>query len=164
MRIAIIADTHLPRGARRIPDRCTERLAKADLIIHAGDIATRAVLAELEAIGPPLVAVCGNVDEPALATALPIETTIDADGAKIGVVHDSGPRGGRAARLRTRFPGCDAVIFGHSHMPQNEYYAQHDLHLFNPGSPTERRRAPHHTMGEANVSGGGLRFRLIELD
>ncbi|HEV2061325.1 MAG TPA: metallophosphoesterase family protein, partial [Solirubrobacteraceae bacterium] len=99
MRLAIIADTHMPRGSRRLP---VERLRDADLILHAGDLSTAAVLDELEAIGPPVVAVHGNVDEPAVRERLPEERLIDAAGARIAMVHDAGPAKGRLERLRIR--------------------------------------------------------------
>ena len=83
----------------------------------------------------------GNVDDAAVQAALPEAATIDADGARIAVVHDAGPARGRLARLRSRFPDADAVIFGHSHLPLHER-DDDGFQIFNPGSPTERRRAP----------------------
>jgi uncharacterized protein len=162
-RLAIISDTHLPRGSRRLPDRCLELLAGADVILHAGDVATAGVLSELRAIGPPLHAVCGNVDEAALAHELPEELTVELDGVRIAMVHDSGAAAGRMARMRRRFPEADAVVFGHSHIPLHET-GPDGLQLFNPGSPTDRRRQPRHTMGLATVADGSVRFELIQLD
>jgi putative phosphoesterase len=164
--VAIISDTHLPRGARRLPDDCVARLRSADLILHAGDISTVAVLRELEALGPPVAAVHGNVDEPALTELLPAERTVEADRARIALTHDAGPTTGRLERLRTRFPAADAVVFGHSHMPLLEA-GEGELagfQIFNPGSPTDRRRQPRHTMGCARTdAAGGLEFELVEL-
>ena len=134
--IAVVADTHLPRGGR-LPDACVCRIAAADLLIHAGDFSTVAAYEQLAAIGPRLVAVHGNVDEPALARLLPERTTIEVAGARI------------------------AVVFGHSHLPLLESEA--GFQIFNPGSPTERRRAPARTMGIAEVSGGEVRFRHLTL-
>ncbi len=161
MQIAIISDTHLPRGARRLPDACVERLKAADLIIHAGDLSTLAVLRELEGYGP-VVAVHGNVDDPEVRAALPAAASIEAVGATIAVIHDAGPAKGRLARLRRRFPDADAVVFGHSHIPIHER-AEDGFQIFNPGSPTERRRSPAHTMGMARIQDGGAGFELIEL-
>jgi uncharacterized protein len=160
--IAIIADTHLPRGKRRLPDSCVERLNEADLIVHAGDISTLAVLEELRSYGE-LIAVYGNVDDKAVRAALPETATFDAAGARIAVVHDAGARTGRLNRLRRRFPDADAVIFGHSHMPLHER-GPDGFQIFNPGSPTDRRRAPHHTMGLARASDGAVVFELVDLD
>ena len=162
MLIAILADTHLPRGKRRLPPNCVERLMEADLIIHAGDFVTMAVLNELRSYGE-VVGIHGNVDDPAVRAALPQTTTFDTDSATIAVIHDAGPRIGRLARLRRRFAEADAVIFGHSHIPLHEQ-AEDGFQIFNPGSPTERRRAPHHTMGMARVLGGSIDFELVNLD
>jgi hypothetical protein len=158
---AVIADTHLPRGRRRLPDSCRGRIAASDLLIHAGDFSSEAAYEELAAIGPPLVAVHGNVDDEALRARLPLRTELELDGARIGLIHDAGPRKGRLTRMRRAFPGVDAVIFGHSHLPLHEQ--EDGFQIFNPGSPTERRRAPAHTMGVAEVEGGRLRLRLIDL-
>ena len=164
MELAIISDTHLPRGARRIPDACLERLRAADAILHAGDLVTAAVLAELEALGPPVHAVHGNVDEPELRMRLPRVRVIEAKGARIVMTHDGGPADGRLRRLRRRFAEmrADAVVFGHSHIPLHE--AEAGFQIFNPGSPTERRRAPTHTMGIAHAEDGRVAFELIHLD
>lgn len=161
MRIAIVSDTHLPRGTRRLPDACVARMKEADLILHAGDLMTLAVLRELESYGE-VVAVHGNVDDAAVRAALPASVSIEAGGAKIAIVHDAGPAKGRLARMRRRFPEADAVIFGHSHIPLHER-AEDGFQIFNPGSPTERRRAPRHTMGVARLAGGGVEFELVAL-
>jgi uncharacterized protein len=159
----LISDTHMTgTGRRALPAACVERLAGCDLIVHAGDVMTESALAEIEAIGPRVVAVLGNVDSPALGRRLPPERVIGLpDGPKLAVVHDAGPRTGRLERLRLRFPEADAVVFGHSHLPLHE--ERHGFQIFNLGSPTERRRAPHHSMGLARVEHGALVFELIAL-
>jgi putative phosphoesterase len=162
--LAVISDTHLPRGTRALPAACVQRLREADLILHAGDLATVAVLAELEALGPPVHAVHGNVDEPELRMALPAARIVPAAGARIAMVHDGGPAAGRLARLRARFPEADAVVFGHSHIPLHERDEASGFQIFNPGSPTDRRRQPRHTMGLARVGADGKpRFELVDL-
>jgi uncharacterized protein len=161
MLIAIISDTHMPRGARRLPGACVERIAGADLLLHAGDFMTLAVLRELEAIGPPLVGVRGNVDSAELGRLLPAERVVEASGARIAMTHDAGARAGRLERMRRRFGDrADALVFGHSHQPLHERAAD-GFQIFNPGSPTERRRAPAPTMGMAHVENGRLRIKLI---
>jgi len=162
MVIAVISDTHLPRGKRRIPDGCLERLRDADLIVHAGDLSDVAVVRDLEALGE-LHAVYGNVDTPEVRALLPERRVIEAGGARIGVVHDAGPSKRRLNRLRAWFPDADAVIFGHSHIPLLER-APDGFQIFNPGSPTERRRQPRHTMGIARVNRGAIDFEIVELD
>jgi uncharacterized protein len=162
MLIAIISDTHLSAGRRALPAACVARLAEADLVLHAGDVMTTAALAEIESVGTPVLAVHGNVDEPALRTSLPAERVIEAGGARIAMVHDGGPAKGRLARLRRRFPDAAAVVFGHSHLPLHE--EDGGFQIFNPGSPTARRRAPRHTMGLARASRGRVSFELVPLD
>jgi len=159
VRIAVISDTHLPRGTRRLPDDCVAELRAADLILHGGDIATVEVLDQIEAIGPPVAAVLGNVDEPALADRVPSERVVQAEGARIAMVHDAGPAKGRLQRLRLRFPDAGVVVFGHSHIPLHE--EAEGFQIFNPGSPTDRRRQPRHTMGVAEVTAGRVRLRHL---
>jgi putative phosphoesterase len=160
--IAVISDTHLPRGRRRLPDACVERIRAADLLLHAGDIATAEVLEDIEAIGPPVRAVQGNVDSDELRRRLPEAVSVDADGARLAMLHDAGPARGRIERMRRRFPEADAVVFGHSHIPLHEQDGE--FQIFNPGSPTDRRRQPRHTMGVASATGGRLSFELVALD
>ena len=160
--LALVADTHLPRGRRRIPEACLDLLRAADLIIHAGDITSVAVLEELEAFGPPVAAVLGNVDEPSLSERLPESLTLEVGGVSLGLVHDAGPARGRVARLRRRFPDAAAVVFGHSHIPLHERDGA--FQIFNPGSPTERRRAPRHTMGVGTVKDDEISLEHVALD
>ena len=163
MLIAVISDTHLPRGARRLPEACVERIAEADLLLHAGDFSTLQVLRELEAIGPPAAGVHGNVDSAELRRLLPAERVVEAEGVSIGMIHDAGPRAGRLERMRRRFgERADLVVFGHSHMPLHEQAAD-GFQLLNPGSPTERRRAPAHTMGLIHFAADSVRCELISL-
>jgi hypothetical protein len=162
MQIAIIADTHMPRGTRRLPAKCLDRLGQADLIIHAGDLSTLEVLRELENINA-VVAVRGNVDDAQVRKALPETVQIPLDqGLRLAVIHDAGPRTGRLARLHRRFPTADAAIFGHSHIPLHEE-AEDGFQIFNPGSPTERRRAARHTMGMARTEAGRIEFELLDV-
>ena len=161
MRLGIVSDTHLPRGNRALPDDCLERLAAADAILHAGDLIELAVLELLQSLGPPVHAIRGNVDSAQLQARLPLVRTVEAAGARIAMIHDAGPADGRLARLRRRFPEADAVVFGHSHLPLHE--ERDGFAIFNPGSPTERRRAPLHTMGLATVQHGRITFSLLDL-
>ncbi len=137
-------------------------MREADAILHAGDFIELPVYEEIAALGRPLHAVRGNVDSAELAARLPLVRTVEAAGARIAMIHDAGPATGRLARMRRRFPDAGAVVFGHSHLPLHE--SAGGFAIFNPGSPTERRRAPHHTMGIATVQDGRLAFELVELD
>ncbi len=160
--VAVVADTHIPRGARVLPPTCAERIRAAELVLHAGDFTSTAFVAELAELGPPLRGVHGNMDEPALRASLPAERVVEVGGARIGLVHDAGPRAGREARLAARFPGCDAVVYGHSHLPQVERLGA--LWVLNPGSPTERRRAPFRSMIVLSIFAGRLEPELVRLE
>lgn len=163
MQLAVISDTHLPRGARVIPDACLERCRVADAILHAGDFVDATALDFVRSLGPPVHAVWGNVDTADVRALLPERLEIDLGGVRIGMVHIPGPRDGRGRRLRRWFPNCDAVVFGHTHMPEHET-TDDGFQIFNPGSPTERRRAPTRTMGIATISDGSITFELIDVE
>jgi uncharacterized protein len=130
------------------------------LIVHAGDFSAAPVLGELRELGP-VAAVHGNVDSPELRHELPEVLSLDLEGVTLAVVHDGGPARGRLERLRARFPDADAVVFGHSHLPLHEH--RDGFQIFNPGSPTERRRAPNRSMGRATVAEGTIEFRHLAL-
>jgi putative phosphoesterase len=150
----------MPRGTRRLPAECLRRLESADLILHAGDVVGASVLAELEQLAP-VEAVAGNMDEPALLAALPERRVVDVDDARLGMVHVAGPAAGRGDRLARAFPGCDAVVYGHTHVP--EMTRAGDLWVLNPGSPTERRGAPAHSMLMLEIDSGEIRPELVTL-
>jgi putative phosphoesterase len=160
--IAIISDTHLPRGGRSLPETCTRWLREADLILHAGDVSSAAAFSQLSALGPPVRGVHGNVDEPALQRLLPATLELDVEGVKLAMIHDAGVARGRVTRLRRRFPSAAAVIFGHSHLALHERDSE-GFQIFNPGSPTDRRRAPSHTMGLARVQRASLSLEHVVL-
>jgi uncharacterized protein len=160
--VGVIADTHMAGGRPTLPQACVERLAGCDLIVHAGDLMTGDALDAIEAIGPPVAAVLGNMDGPELQRRLPAELLLELEGGvRLGVLHDAGPRTGRLERMRLRFPDAHAVVFGHSHMPLHEQAA--GFQIFNPGSPTARRRAPTHSMGLAHVDARAITFELVAL-
>lgn len=154
MRVVAIADTHAPRRWRGCPPAVADALSGADLILHAGDLCTVAVLDELAEYAP-VHAVVGNNDRPeVLARGLPETLILDLDGLSVGMIHDAGPAKGRPARLRRRFPEADLVVFGHSHIPLDQ--TGDGVRIFNPGSPTDRRRQPHGTVGVLEISRGRL--------
>jgi uncharacterized protein len=159
VRVAIVSDTHLPRGSRALPEPCVERLQQADAILHCGDVATAGVLDWFERLGPPVHAVQGNVDDDVLQDRLPDWRVVELGGARIGMVHIPGPSKGRFERMKLLFPDAEAAVFGHTHMPE---HAERDgFQIFNPGSPTERRRAPAKTMGMATIEDGRVAFELV---
>ena len=149
----VLSDTHLrPGRRRRLPDGAYLALERADVVLHAGDIVTAELLHELSGFAPTY-AVLGNNDLDASLAHLP-ETRLEViGGVRVAMVHDSGPRAGREARMKRRFPDAQVVVFGHSHIPWNAPGAGGQL-LFNPGSPTERRAQPHHTIGVIDLEEG----------
>jgi putative phosphoesterase len=156
MRVAVLSDTHAPRYWKACPPEVARRLDGVDLILHAGDVCRAAVLEELAAFAP-VRAVLGNNDEPDVAAwGAPETLRLDLDGLPAAMVHDAGPAAGRPRRLRRRFPGAELVVFGHSHIPLD--LAADGVRIFNPGSPTDRRRQPRGTMGLLRVEDG----RLVE--
>ena len=155
MRVVVLSDTHAPRRWRTCPAAVAAQLRGADLILHAGDVCTAAVLDELAEYAP-VIAVAGNNDGPDVAAWGAAETAeFDVDGLAIAMVHDSGAATGRLARLRRRFPSAALVVFGHSHIPLNEA-APDGFRIFNPGSPTDRRRQPTGTLGILSITTGHL--------
>jgi putative phosphoesterase len=160
--IAIISDTHLPRGHRRLPADCVSRLRAADMIIHAGDLTAASVLEQLRGIGE-VAAVHGNADDAAVRTLLPDRLELTVEDVQLGIVHDGGAARGRLERLRRSFTEANAVIFGHSHIPLLERDPATGFQIFNPGSPTDKRRQPSYTMGWAQISGGEISFEIVDL-
>jgi putative phosphoesterase len=152
----VIADTHLPRRARGLPEALIPHLERADLILHAGDLMDPALLEEIAAYAP-VRAVRGNLDPPDLD--LPETLELDFGDTRVAMIHDSGRKQGRRTRLRRRFPDARVVVFGHSHIP----FLEDDggLMLLNPGSPTDRRRQPHHTFALLHAEGGRVRAEIL---
>jgi putative phosphoesterase len=152
--VVALADTHAPRRWRSCPPAVAAHLRDADLILHAGDVCTAAVLDELSEYAP-VQAVLGNNDGPDVAAwGAPERLELDLDGLNVAMVHDSGQKNGRGARLRRAFPAAALVVFGHSHIPWDQI---HDgRRAFNPGSPTDRRRQPHGTLGLLDIRDGRL--------
>ncbi|RCG31118.1 metallophosphoesterase [Sphaerisporangium album] len=151
MRVVALSDTHAPRRWKACPPRVAEYLRGADVILHAGDVCTASVLDELAAYAPVHV-VKGNNDGPDILAPETLE--LDLDGLPVAMIHDSGAAAGRWARMRRRFPGARLVVFGHSHIPLD--HEEQGLRIFNPGSPTDRRRQPHGTIGLLSVERGRL--------
>jgi uncharacterized protein len=158
-RAVVLADTHMRTGRpRRLPEAAYRILDQATVILHAGDVVDDSLLSTLTSMAPTY-AVLGNNDQQ-LSRVLPESRQLDLEGVRIGMVHDSGPRAGRAGRLSRRFPDAAVVVFGHSHIPVDEEGLR-GQRLFNPGSPTERRSQPHHTVGVLDLADGRLRDHRI---
>jgi putative phosphoesterase len=151
MNVVALSDTHAPRRWKSCPAPVAEHLRHADVILHAGDVCTGAVLEELAAYAP-VHAVKGNNDGPDVKAPETLE--LELAGLRVAMIHDSGAAKGRWARMRRRFPHADLVVFGHSHIPLDHH--EDGLRLFNPGSPTDRRRQPHGTIGLLHIENGHL--------
>ncbi|EST36031.1 phosphodiesterase [Streptomycetaceae bacterium MP113-05] len=155
MRLLLTSDTHLPLRAGTLPGELLERVAEADVVVHAGDWVDVATLDLLEARARRLIGVYGNNDGPALRARLPETAYAQLGGLRFAVVHETGARQGRERRCAQRYPGVDVLVFGHSHIPWDTC-TESGLRLLNPGSPTDRRREPYCTFMTAGVSGGQL--------
>jgi uncharacterized protein len=152
-RLLLLADTHVPKRARDLPPQVWEAVDDADLVVHAGDWVDLALLDRLEDRARRLVAVRGNNDHGPFVERLPEVATVEVDGLRIGVVHETGPAKGREARCSTQYPDLDVLVFGHSHIPWDTT-SETGLRLLNPGSPTDRRRQPACTYLTAVVEEG----------
>lgn len=163
IKVLVVSDTHLMTGAR-LPNALLELAGSAEHILHAGDVTDGDVLDVLEAFAP-LDVVRGNCDGFDLFDRAPEWTVVDLGGVRIGMVHDGGPSVGRHARLREQFgPDVSVVIYGHSHVPEVERAAD-GLLVINPGSPTQRRRAPFHSVVWLEIDAGAVTSaELVNLD
>ena len=167
VRVVLLSDTHAPRFWKGLPPAVAEHLVAADLILHAGDVCVPGVLDELAAFAP-VRAVLGNNDGPAVAAwGAPVSLELELEGLRVAMVHDAGARQGRLARLHRRFPDADLVVFGHSHIPLDEsapVEGGRTVRILNPGSPTDKRRQPHRTLGLLDVADGRVAaYELVTL-
>ena len=154
----VIADTHVPRRAKGLPEALLPHLKHADLILHAGDLMDVRLLNELEDYAP-VRAVCGNLDPP--ETDLPETLEFEFGGVAIAMIHDSGPKRGRRNRMRRRFPNARVVVFGHSHIPWLD--DEDGFMLLNSGSPTDKRRQPDYTFASLWAEDGRVRAEIAVL-
>jgi putative phosphoesterase len=162
VRVAVLSDTHAPRFWKSCPDRVQANVRHADVILHAGDVCIADVLDELAAFAPVLAVKGNNDGDDVAAWGAPAIRRFEIEGLPVAMIHDSGPARGRFARLRRTFPEARLIVFGHSHIPLHE--TRDDVHIFNPGSPTDRRRQPAGTMGLLEIHRGRLiDVRIVEV-
>jgi len=163
MRVIVLSDTHAPRFWKSCPPAVASWLRGADLILHAGDVCTAKVLNELSGYAP-VRAVLGNNDLPEVAGwGAPPAQQFDIDGLPVAMIHDSGQATGRLRRMHAMFPDAELVVFGHSHIPLDASDA--NVRIFNPGSPTDKRRQPHRSLGVLDVADGRLiEARIVAVD
>lgn len=164
MRLLLLSDTHVPHRGRDLPAPVWDEVARADVVIHAGDWVDVDLLDTLAARSSRLVACWGNNDGPSVRSRLPECAEVTLDGLRFTVVHETGNASGREARMAQRYPHTDVLVFGHSHIPWDTT-ARTGLRLLNPGSPTDRRRQPFCTYMTACTRNGTLRdVQLHRLD
>jgi putative phosphoesterase len=155
-RLLLLADTHVPTRARRLPDAVWSAVDHADIVLHAGDWVDPATLDALEARARRLVGVAGNNDGAELRARLPEVARLEIEGLRFAMIHETGPATGRERRADLAFPDADVLVFGHSHIPWDST-TPHGLRLLNPGSPTDRRRQPRCTFLTLVADAGELR-------
>nr|WP_227466907.1 metallophosphoesterase [Nocardioides lijunqiniae] len=151
----LLADTHLPKRARDLPEQVWAEVDAAGVVVHAGDWVEPSLLDALEARSAALLACYGNNDGAELRRRLPEVARAVVGGVRIAVVHETGDAKGRETRCAATYPDDDVLVFGHSHIPWDTTTAT-GLRLLNPGSPTDRRRQPHCTYMTAVATGGRL--------
>ncbi|MER1997767.1 MAG: metallophosphoesterase [Arthrobacter sp.] len=161
-RLLLIADTHLPKRAKVLPQQVWHEVDSADLVVHAGDWVSEDLLDQLEERSKKLLGCWGNNDGPELRSRLPEVARTVVEGVRIAVVHETGAAKGRETRMQDAFPDTDLLIFGHSHIPWDTA-APNGLRLLNPGSPTDRRRQPYCTYMIAEIEDGTVDVELRRL-
>jgi uncharacterized protein len=155
LRLLLLADTHVPKRARDLPDQVWQEVDRADVVVHAGDWVSAALLDDLEQRAASVVGVYGNNDGPPLRKRLPEVARVELGGLRMAVVHETGDAAGRERRCQELYRGDDVLVFGHSHIPWDTTTPS-GLRLLNPGSPTDRRRQPYCTYLTAALSDGQL--------
>ncbi len=160
VRLGVISDTHLPRRGRRLPAGVYDLFEEVDLILHAGDFIDSGVFYELGEIAP-VRGVLGNCDASELASLVPPKDSFEAGGVRIGMIHDSGSRDRRRARMAAAFPNHRVLVFGHSHQPLVE--DDGTLLLLNPGSACDPRAAKIPTVAILEIANRQPHATLIDL-
>ncbi|MCW2777269.1 MAG: calcineurin-like phosphoesterase [Frankiales bacterium] len=155
MRLLLLADTHVPKRAKDLPPAVWEEVARADVVVHAGDWVDVALLDLLQERSRSLLACWGNNDGPALRARLPEVARAELEGVRVAVVHETGASTGRERRAEAAHPDVDLLVFGHSHIPWDTTTPA-GMRLLNPGSPTDRRRQPVCTYLTLTLADGGV--------
>ena len=160
--LTILADTHLPRRAKGLPEEVWAAVETADVVLHAGDWVEESLLDELSERSSRLIACHGNNDDAGLRARLPLVARAELGDLRFAVVHETGQKQGREVRMAALYPDVDVLVFGHSHIPWDTR-AENGLRLLNPGSPTDRRRQPHCTYLTGVLAAGTLEVELHRL-
>ncbi|WP_010269292.1 metallophosphoesterase family protein [Paenibacillus senegalensis] len=146
MKLGIVSDTHMPRSAKTLPKALVEGFQDVDRILHAGDWQSMWVYEELSLLAP-VEGVAGNTDGWDIADRFGQRKILTLNGWTIGLIHGDGI--GKTTEMRAydafQGDGVDLIIFGHSHIPLKVEHG--GVLLFNPGSPTDKRRQPQYSFG-----------------
>jgi putative phosphoesterase len=161
-KLLLLADTHVPARAKRLPDIVLRAVDDAEIVVHAGDWIDAATLDLLEARARRLVGVHGNNDGTELRERLPEIARFTVEDVDVAVIHETGPATKREVRMDAAFPDVDLLVFGHSHIPWDTV-SPAGMRLLNPGSPTDRRRQPVCTMMSATIDADRIDATLIEV-
>jgi putative phosphoesterase len=159
MRVGVLSDTHVPIAAPSIPPGVFQAFRGVDLILHAGDIGALSVLDQLRELAP-VEAVAGNVDGPEVQAMLPRRKVLSLGAFIIGLTHGKYRLDEQREMIRREFGIVDLIIYGHSHQP---FWGKvGDVLYLNPGSPTDSRHAPYHSVALLTV-GDTLSAEIVRL-
>jgi len=161
MRLGVISDTH---GLLR--PEVFDAFAEVDHILHAGDIGSLELLAELEALAP-VTAVHGNTDGFDLRNRAPRVARVELDGFDIVVTHGDQFGSPTPEKLNAAFPEAQILVYGHTHRPLLTI-VDVVVTVMNPGSAGPRRFTIPPSVGilelEAGIPPRGRLLPLLELD
>ncbi|HEY49141.1 MAG TPA: metallophosphoesterase family protein [Dehalococcoidia bacterium] len=143
MKIGVVSDTHVSR-VDQLPANLLEMLEEVDLVVHLGDYTGIELLDGLRSLGD-FRGVFGNMDSSEVRAELPEKEVIELGGKRLGLIHGWGAPSGIHGRIKDRFGSVDAVLYGHTHMAENELVW--GTLFFNPGSATGRFPAESKTFG-----------------
>ncbi|GGA42712.1 metallophosphoesterase family protein [Paenibacillus physcomitrellae] len=163
MIIGIVSDTHLRGGKVKLPDKLTEAFKEVDYILHLGDWTSLEVYDQLTALAP-VDGIAGNNDGYDIIERFGEKKILSFEGVRIGLVHGHEPYSSRLAtpqKARKAFEGdsVTCILFGHSHQPYLQ--TEDGVLLFNPGSPTDKRREKQYSFGLLEINGGQVSARHI---
>ena len=162
VRIGVLSDTHLTNCVEAhlfLEELVNRYLGSVDLLLHAGDLVAPELFSAL--ITYPLHAVRGNMDPE--TPSVPFKKIFHVNGFTFGLIHGWGPPEGIEQRLLGEFSNVklDCLVYGHSHVAV--CHRRNGILFFNPGSSTDRRRMPYHSVGLLEV-GTQIRGKIIQID
>lgn len=162
MRIGVVSDTHIFRKDKKLPQLLIEEFSKVDLILHLGDWVVMDVYDQLAQLAP-VDGIAGNNDGYEIIERFGEQKLLTLEGKRIGLIHGHTPysRKGTDGNALLAFEGqnVDVILFGHSHQPlmRNE----NGILLFNPGSPTDKRREKRYSFGLLDITEAGINAQHI---